>query len=961
MSHIVIKCSGCDSKLRFRADTGRTQIECPRCGEILQVPQVEAVEPESRQRPAPARPTAERPSRPAAPQRAPAPRTPTAADGGRVRRAPPSPPVRRSRAVVPHDEPEDYVDEDELRARRETKLLFVGLAAAAFVALIVFPGAFLLLRDRGAEQQVSTVPDETPPNREASPTIAQAPAASVPAPSGVQSPSGDPSTIPAPADPAAQSPEAERTTPPPRGSMAAAVEPPPPNLLPSTPPTQATAPPIVQPAPQAPATVAASADDARLRYAWKPGDEHVYQITIEADFGDEKKVVNGSCIYTVKGSAAANVVDEEGSGTGFVVGADGYIATCAHVVEGAKDIQVEIGGRTWSARVIAEKPREDLALLRIDAQNLPVLALGDSDRVQLAEDVRAIGFPLSDVLGTGVKVTSGTIAGILNDSKRGRRLQVDAPINPGNSGGPVVNGSGQVVGVASAKLSGSSVSSVGFAVPVNELRALLQANGLGVPVAAPQAALAGTEVARRVTPAVAYIKVRGSSGAGAFDIGFSASFTESSRSTGNRIRFGGLPSFPSSSSDQGTLRVDTFGEITEFSGEEHLPFVLGPIGRFFIEPLDPYGAAAWQTEIETTLHRIERGESGPGIGPRGFGGPRFRPPGFGPRFGPGGFSPFAEPEEKTIETIPAIERSSYTLGQELNNRVTIRKQYEFTTTRNQARPYMKIRGQGDLVFDKQIGMPVSLEYSATLEQNDDGDETARLPLKISWLLRDPQDVRQEREAARQRMEEQKQQQEHERTVPNADLVDSLLDEIRKAEGGIRAFGPLKRLAEIAVVEDKRERVLQVVNNHRRNSNNAVRMHAAEAFCNWATPEYSEEIQAILSDSDASMFSAKRAALKKLASLNQPDAMTAIINATAEGSLRNDAKNALIEAGEAAEDAVLKNMDSLTDDNAKSTLIEVLQKIGTKKSIRPLEQVQNSGNNRLKYAAERALDAIRARL
>ena len=250
----------------------------------------------------------------------------------------------------------------------------------------------------------------------------------------------------------------------------------------------------------------------KLQYTWMPGSEYVYTFSIQEGDDDNFSKTTGTCTYKVEGSVSRSTEDEEGSGTGFVVGADGILATCAHVVEGAKRIEVNLGGQKYPAKTITVDAKSDVALIRISANGLPVLPLTDSDTVQLAEPVRAIGYPLSDVLGTDVKVTTGTVAGIVQHGQRGRQIQIDAAINPGNSGGPVVNSAGQVIGIASAKLSGASVTSVGFAAPVNQLRSLAASVQMQLPVASTGKEFTGTEVARRVTPSVAYIRVWGNTG-----------------------------------------------------------------------------------------------------------------------------------------------------------------------------------------------------------------------------------------------------------------------------------------------------------------------------------------------------------------------------------------------------------------------------------------------------------------
>jgi Do/DeqQ family serine protease len=157
-------------------------------------------------------------------------------------------------------------------------------------------------------------------------------------------------------------------------------------------------------------------------------------------------------------------------GSGVIVSANGYILTNHHVIDGADQIKVDLNdNRTLDAKVIGSDPPSDVAVLKIDASNLPVLALGDSDRVRVGDVVLAIGNPL----GIGQTVTMGII------SAKGRQtglssgsfedfLQTDAPINQGNSGGALVSTNSELVGINSQILSTSGGSiGIGFAIPSN--------------------------------------------------------------------------------------------------------------------------------------------------------------------------------------------------------------------------------------------------------------------------------------------------------------------------------------------------------------------------------------------------------------------------------------------------------------------------------------------------------------
>jgi Do/DeqQ family serine protease len=167
---------------------------------------------------------------------------------------------------------------------------------------------------------------------------------------------------------------------------------------------------------------------------------------------------------------------QRGLGSGVIVSADGYILTNHHVVDGAEEIRVELSdNRTLVAKVVGSDPPSDLAVLKVDAQGLPVLSLGDSDRVRVGDVVLAVGNPL----GVGQTVTMGIISAKgrstgLSDGSFEDFLQTDAPINTGNSGGALVNTNGELVGINSQILSPSGGNiGIGFAIPANMARSVM--------------------------------------------------------------------------------------------------------------------------------------------------------------------------------------------------------------------------------------------------------------------------------------------------------------------------------------------------------------------------------------------------------------------------------------------------------------------------------------------------------
>ena len=167
---------------------------------------------------------------------------------------------------------------------------------------------------------------------------------------------------------------------------------------------------------------------------------------------------------------------ESGLGSGVVVDANGYILTNHHVVDGAEEIRVELtDNRTFTAKLVGSDPPSDLAVLKVESRGLPILPLGDSDRVRVGDVVLAVGNPL----GIGQTVTSGIISAKgratgLSDGSFEDFLQTDAPINRGNSGGALVNTAGELVGINSQILSPSGGSiGIGFAIPSNMAKSVM--------------------------------------------------------------------------------------------------------------------------------------------------------------------------------------------------------------------------------------------------------------------------------------------------------------------------------------------------------------------------------------------------------------------------------------------------------------------------------------------------------
>ena len=169
------------------------------------------------------------------------------------------------------------------------------------------------------------------------------------------------------------------------------------------------------------------------------------------------------------------------SGSGFILTADGYVLTNYHVIESSNSISVTLyDGKSYDAVLIGYDESSDIAVLKIDAEGLTPVVLGDSDNLNVGDSVVAIGNPLGELT---FSLTSGAVSALnreitLSNSVTLKLIQTDCAINSGNSGGALFNLYGEVIGITNAKYSGSgsgaSIDNIGFAIPINHVRGIVE-------------------------------------------------------------------------------------------------------------------------------------------------------------------------------------------------------------------------------------------------------------------------------------------------------------------------------------------------------------------------------------------------------------------------------------------------------------------------------------------------------
>ncbi|KAA1262347.1 putative serine protease HhoB precursor [Rubripirellula obstinata] len=485
--------------------------------------------------------------------------------------------------------------------------------------------------------------------------------------------------------------------------------------------------------------------DSSLQYAWKPNDKLVYDFNVTAEIGPKKLKYRGrnSIQATGKRPAVENVDDQtvEGSGTGFVIHPDGFVVTCAHVVKGARAIRATVGGRTVNAMVMKMDTENDLAILRLESKRLPYLKIADSDRVRLGQDVRAIGYPMMDVLGKTIKVTKGEVSG-RGGPAGADGLQIDATINPGNSGGPLVDASGRLVGVTSSMLAGIGINEVGFAVPSNKVIDLARELSIAIEMQNESPTLSAPDIVDLVKPATVLLEVSvGPGGAGMespHELKFTGNWYESTPPTMGSS----MPTMPQHRHFNGKIQVTSSGESIQDDPKAMLPLLLGSISRVGIETLPDSAPGRDVSTQMIVIQSPERRQRRSQFDPYGFGsfGPRHRPPWMRER----------EPAPDSTKALLGTESTTIVLGEPTSRGIKVQKSYSLTVGgESDQEPPLVISGSGDGWFDPVAGKMIEMKYTMSIKVNDE-NITLRIPVTMNYRLVDEQTLAKERIASQER-------------------------------------------------------------------------------------------------------------------------------------------------------------------------------------------------------------------
>ncbi len=642
----------------------------------------------------------------------------------------------------------------------------------------------------------------------------------------------------------------------------------------------------------------------QLSYHWQPGHVHAYEFAFR--IGDEANSsfkVQGDCQYTI-GKERLIENNRIGTGTVFAI-APGYLATCAHVVQLAQRIECIFNDQRYAARIVDIDTENDIAILAYEGDVEPI-ALSQSTNLTLAESVLVIGFPMSEVLGAGVKVSAGIVSGI-EESQGGRAIAIDGAINPGNSGGPVINQQGEVVGIANATLQGERISAVGFASRVDGLRNLMQKNNIDIKTMAANGTLDAKEIMKMVAPSVGQIEVNAWSDTRFQELEYNAKYSGSMSSPSYTIN--GVPG----QGLTGKLAVSRLGEVRDTVHAAPLPFIVATIPDLIIEPFDPISKDKWTIYRTYSLQKQEHSRLGNLLNMNFHG-----------RL----FAPQANQQQPSIsgdlkcvfEVVSADE-----------NTVRIKKSRQFKLRPDDTTPPLEINGSGMWEFDLKAGVTISLEENLIISSKANA-KTEEVPLTYKVARVDPAIVQERVRLAKENAEKQMRIAGAERTEPNPELIDQLVTETHSTKTN-NQLNALNRLGSVAIVDAKRNAVLQSLRAIIAGKSRILHDAGWKAYQHWMDSSCAPELRRIIAKSNVH----RKGAINALAQLKlEEDANLfaeyfSLLSTTSRDNLKN--------LGPKWELAVLQSLTDESDDFKRYDLLRLLGDIGTEVSVKRLSELK----------------------
>ena len=711
-----------------------------------------------------------------------------------------------------------------------------------------------------------------------------------------------------------------------------------------------------------------------FKYKLKTGDEYAYEFNAEYEVDGETRESNGFVTFKVEdqnvptdlsGQPLETAFEGEATSTAFAVSSDGYLLTCAHCVNGAESIQISSGEKSWEAKVIDLNVDRDLAILKMDAKDLPAVSLGKEVKVELAQDVRAVGYPLSDMLGDSVKISRGSIAGFIKQGF-GESMQIDVAVNPGNSGGPLVDENGSVIGVVNAKLDGMDIAKVGFAIPIRDACAMLDKENVNYKPARSKQKLSGPELARQVTPAVFFVK---------------AAFGKNGQKQFSNFRLSSIGSLKKKG-EQEAIQSEAIlglnGDVLDSENETELPFLLGSVIQMPFEYLPGSSSNSWRRAgamhlsipIGPAKRRRSRFDPFGHLDQLERLDPLHRHPDLFPHFGPRDFfgrGNSNRPKYEIGQILGESEKKYRVLSRD-DDEVSLECKYRVRSlSKKDTYSSLSFTSENKLTFDVKNGIFTRSALKGTLNLKL-GEDAYEIPIKLNYRLVSNNESgasakAPESNSAKANVKPNTAKPKRAVPLPPFELTEEQISQFVREFRDWDDQRLLKTLSSLATWKPKNEKLVspqlvdaldQLVSN----DSAMIRKFAIDAL---TKQDGSRVVPHLVKELDKANVFSKRGWIVKLGRTRTNKAASALVRLLEQPANRSAAKFALIENGSSGESAVLKVLQkSLDDESVASVCLEVLGEIGTRQSTVALKPLLKNEDFKLRENLNAALAAIAKR-
>lgn len=710
-----------------------------------------------------------------------------------------------------------------------------------------------------------------------------------------------------------------------------------------------------------------------LNYRWPKGELQAYEIKAITKLGKREQETYGMVELTVSGTrhigqqpaAVAASPRKTGTGSGFIVGADGWVITSAKTCGWANEIEVRVDRRTYPAKVVELRAQDDLALLKIEADDLTPLPVIDPSKVAEGDEVRAIGFPAGSGAGDKPKVVRAGIEKVLKPASQSR-LQLDTSIPASHWGSPLFNETGAVIGVGAFDEASSSATESHICTSSQRVLDLLGSHKIK-PVESPAKPLSGAALLEAIQPSLALITARSVATAPQEAVLTTLQFTTLAFApSGENI-------VPPTHWGLMHANVDTHGRVNDYYGGEQLAFGLGPISRLLFLPLPDDDRTEWVHNESFPLARLPL------------------PPVFAQKneqtarqfIRTGQRYPRSNNDRKSEAeaTNDATESFRYRVRSDKGDLLTINVDGQLEAAEKGTFPSVKVTTSGQYDFSRKLGLIEFADLTHDFRQTADGT-TTQASVHIVIKREKPQALldRKKREAdalATSSQQFRKQQAAQVGAVPKAaeaakptKTVQEIVKELSGYQAGTANYFQVRdALAQLQLhsvdlqQKDKVElELLTLLGSKHGTSNEQLIM---QCLTTWGSkksiPKLREKLKA------QSPFVAKDAfmALAAVGGVDVLEDLLAAIHSSRIALQTTDVSQALRPIGKPAEKAIIKRLETPSDEpfawHRSHMLISVLGDIGEEDSAVALQKIVSSENRSLSFHAAEPLKKVRIRV